>query len=116
MINSKKKKISIFILLILITTLLIGLLLFLNEQNHRKEILESVIKKEFSISPSTYETNSSFNKFGYMYTLVFDDESKIEYEFFVKKNDENKYVVTYYGNNAQGNVPLKEDEFLTLND
>ncbi len=111
--KGKRKKRVITLALVLIITAAVSL--FLNEQNDRQKVLQSLLQKEFSISPSSYTTTSTVNKFGYMYTLAFKDEPKITYDFFVKTNKKNEYIVNYYGHNSKTESPLKEQEFMTLN-
>lgn len=114
MIKNKAKRPKKYIILLLCISILLSW--FFYEQNNRREVLHTVIKEEFSLDKNSYETSLSITQFGYLYTLVFEDEPQIEYEFFVKKNNQNQYVVTYYGHNADGTSPLKENKFTTLND
>ncbi|MFN4214947.1 hypothetical protein [Exiguobacterium sp.] len=70
----------------------------------------------FSIEKNDYDVEFDINQFGYLYRLKFEDETRVDYEFFVKTNENDGYVVTYYGHNSYGDSPLREDEFTTLNE
>lgn len=114
--TQKKRKNKFFIVMLVLFLLALSTyLFFLNEQTTRERELQKFIKSEFSISKNEYKTDSSFNQFGFMYTLVFKDEPQVEYEFFVKKNKKDKYVISYYGHNSEKSSPLKETLFMTTN-
>ncbi|TCI55012.1 hypothetical protein EVJ25_03555 [Exiguobacterium sp. SH1S4] len=93
-----------------------GLLFLFNEIHQREVILNETLENNFSIEKNAYDVEYGINQFGYLYRLKFKDEKRVDYEFFVKKNKEKEYVVTYYGHNSKGDSPLKEDEFTTLNE
>lgn len=95
--------------------LLGGVFFLLHEVDQRETFLNETLTEHFSIDKSAYDVEFSMNQFGYLYRLNFEDENRVEYEFFVKTNQEKEYVVTYYGHNSKGDSPLKEDEFTTLN-
>lgn len=96
--------------------LLGGVFFLLHEVDQRETFLNETLTEHFSIDQSAYDVEFSMNQFGYLYRLNFEDENRVEYEFFVKTNQEKEYVVTYYGHNSNGDSPLKEDEFTTLNE
>lgn len=92
-----------------------GMLFLLHEVNQRETILNETLHHHFSIEKNDYDVEFAINQFGYLYRLNFEDEQRVDYEFFVKTNPDNEYVVTYYGHNSYGDSPLREDEFTTLN-
>ncbi|WP_070328144.1 hypothetical protein [Exiguobacterium aurantiacum] len=92
-----------------------GVLFLLHEVYQRETFLNETLHDHFSIEKNAYDVEFSINQFGYLYRLKFEDEKRVEYEFFVKTNPDNEYVVTYYGHNSKGDSPLREDEFTTLN-
>ncbi|WP_404354014.1 hypothetical protein [Exiguobacterium aurantiacum] len=96
--------------------LLGGVFFLLHEVNQRETFLNETLTEYFSIDKNAYDVEFSMNQFGYLYRLNFEDENRVEYEFFVKTNQEKEYIVTYYGHNSNGDSPLKEDEFTTLNE
>lgn len=96
--------------------LLGGVFFLLYEVDQRETFLTDTLTEHFSIDNDAYDVEFSINQFGYLYRLNFEDEKRVEYEFFVKTNQEKEYVVTYYGHNSKDDSPLKEDEFTTLNE
>lgn len=93
-----------------------AVLLLLREVYARETFLNETLYEQFSIEKSDYDVEFEINHFGYLYRLDFEDETRVAYEFFVKTNEDNAYVVTYYGHNSYGDSPLREDEFMTLNE
>ncbi len=93
-----------------------AVLLLLHEVYERETFLNETLYDQFSIEKSDYDVEFEFNQFGYLYRLGFEDETRVDYEFFVKTNEDNAYGVTYYGHNSYGDSPLREDAFTTLNE
>lgn len=96
--------------------MILGAVLFLlHEVYQRETFLNETLYDQFSIEKNDYDVEFAISQFGYLYRLEFEDETRVDYEFFVKTNEDNAYVVTYYGHNSYGDSPLKEDKFSTLN-
>lgn len=110
--QKRHKQLITLTLIVSITALV---LLFFNEQNERKNILKAFLREELSISSSSYTTNTTINKFGYMYTLKFNDEPGITYDFFVKRNSKKEYLINYYGHDPYDKAALRENKFMVLN-
>lgn len=96
--------------------LMLGAVVFLLHEIHQREaFLKENLYNQFSIERNDYDVEFDLTQFGYLYRLEFEDETRVDYEFFVKSN-QGAYVVTYYGHNSYGDSPLREDEFMTLNE
>lgn len=93
-----------------------AILLFLHEVYERETFLNETLYDHFSIEKRDYDVEFNLTQFGYLYRLKFEDETRVDYEFFVKTNEDHAYVVTYYGHNSYGDSPLREDAFTTLNE
>ena len=95
---------------------MLGAVVFLLHEIHQREaFLKENLYNQFSIERNDYVVEFDLTQFGYLYRLEFEDETRVDYEFFVKSN-QGAYVVTYYGHNSYGDSPLREDEFMTLNE